>query len=174
MNAQRLPNAKDIERWYATSFEEILGNREIVEYFSDAVRSGGTLANTLLTGDSRSGKTSAIKTLARTLLCLNLDAATIRPCGSCASCTDDLARQGNKGIFAHFHVDGIRRKEPVHFVPIDCTQITDAELRELLFELQDYDGKRIVYLDEIHRLQRRGLDELLLKPLEERNYIPRP
>jgi hypothetical protein len=41
----------------------------------------------------------------------------------------------------------------------------------MLNELRDYEGTRIVFLDEVARLQHRGLDEQLLKPVEQKEFI---
>jgi hypothetical protein len=45
------------------------------------------------------------------------------------------------------------------------------ELRERIRYMQDFDGIRIVHLEEITRLAHRGLDEMLLAPLTDLNYM---
>jgi hypothetical protein len=117
-------------------------------------------------GPSRTGKTATTKFFARCLLCESLDPVTLNPCECiCRNCRDDASRYGLRGLESYL------RDSRVHYVPIDCTSIGVAELRSTLTELRDYDGIRVVYLDEVHRLQRNFLDEQLLKPVEERNFM---
>src|SRR5262249_12416284 len=60
----------------------------------------------------------------------------------------------------------------VHYLPLDCTKIKSAaELIDVLTELRDYGGTRVVFLDEVHRLQHRAMDEQLLVPLRERDFV---
>jgi hypothetical protein len=162
----------DIGRWLASTWEQVLGCDSLKEHFHDILRSAldGDLTgvNTAVFGASRSGKTSIIKLFVRCLLCQQLDPVTLNPCnGGCKLCCQEVSRFGLHGIFAEIaFADG--RKNPVHYVPIDCTSITEQGLRDKLIDLRDYDGLRVVYLDEAHRLARRIMDEQLLKPVEER------
>src|SRR5205814_67600 len=59
-----------------------------------------------------------------------------------------------------------------HFAVVDCTKIyTPDQLRSTLIALTDYDGIRIFYFDEVHRLRERHMDEMLLKEIEEKNFL---
>jgi replication-associated recombination protein RarA len=160
----------DIERWIPQRWEQILGNEDLVEHYQDNSRS--MLAgdrkglNTMVFGESRSGKTAITKLFARCLLCENLDFTTLNPCnGTCQNCQTDVSRYGLEGLETDL------RQGKVHYVPIDCTSISMPELQHRLIEWRDYAGIRVVYLDEVHRLQRNFLDEQLLKPVEERNFM---
>jgi DNA polymerase III gamma/tau subunit len=125
----------------------------------------------LLFGPSRSGKTALVKFLVRCITCKKLDAATLDPCdGSCEACKQQPELFGLEGINSYFLVDG--REIPVHFAIVDCTMIhTPEQLREKLVTLANYQGLRIFFFDEVHRLIKRGMDEMLLKAVEEKNYL---
>jgi Holliday junction resolvasome RuvABC ATP-dependent DNA helicase subunit len=160
-----------IERWVPSSWKEIVGNSELKEHLRDVlwsirVREDPTGHNTLVYGPSRSGKTASLKLFMRCLLCHQLDRESLDPCsGDCPSCKDASDRFGRRGIEQQVH--GVF----VHCKPIDCTAMTEADLRDELAEMRGYHGVRAVYLDEIHRLARRNMDEQLLKQMEEKDFI---
>ena len=59
-----------------------------------------------------------------------------------------------------------------HYFPVDCTRISEADLERILLTVRrDDDTLKVIYLDEVHRLGRRFMDEKLLKPLEESRAI---
>ncbi|HAH45717.1 MAG TPA: hypothetical protein DCM07_12845 [Planctomycetaceae bacterium] len=157
----------DIKRWIPTRWEDVIGNADLVEHFQDILQASldGDFngLNSLVTGASRSGKTAIIKLFVRCLYCDKLDRSTLTPCQfECDNCRTDVSRLGLQGI------DVLAQDRSIHYLPIDCTSITESELREKLTDLRDYHGFRIVFLDEAHRLVRRNMDEQLLKPTEER------
>lgn len=170
------PVTKDIERWIPSRWDQIVANQDIKEYWWDTIhcirreghRSG---FNMLLTGDSRGGKTSCITLGIKALGCFNLDLDSFNPCGHCANCTARVGLYGNDGWENWVDVFETEEtaKKSVRFLylPVDCTRLTDAEIDKLVGKVRVDDGNlKIVYLDEVHRLVRRGLDEQLLKPLE--------
>lgn len=158
-----------IDNWVPTRWDQIVGNERIVEHFQDALRymrTGiGSGPNTMVTGVSRSGKTAAVKLFAQSALCDGFDTATLNPCGLCSQCKSDAARFGHEGLFTFL-------SHSCHYVPVDCANVSADELCNLMLRLRDYNGIRIVYLDEVHRLHRPNspLEERLLKPLEETNF----
>jgi len=142
-----------------------------MEYWRDGIRVHGQLTNTLIKGPSRSGKTASIKLFIKSLFCAQRDATTLNPCGECALCVQDIATHGHAGFFAEFDDAAEGRAIPLHYLPVDCPRISEARLRDTLQDLRDFDGIRIVYLDEVHRLVERKMDHMLLKPLEERDFL---
>lgn len=160
-----------IERWVPSSWKQIVGNDDLKEYLKDALwslrfRNQLTGLNLLAYGPSRSGKTASLKLFAQALLCDKLDADTLDPCGGeCELCKQDAARFGFVGIEVQIN------KATFHYIPIDCTSLTEAELRTLLIDLRDFTGVRLVSLDEVHRLARRNMDEQLLKQMDEKDFI---
>jgi hypothetical protein len=86
--------------------------------------------------------------------------------GRCATCSVDVARYGELGLTRY------SLESDFNYMPINCMLIKDAsELREQVRYMQDFNGIRIIYLDEISRLVNRGMDEVLLGPLEDLNYM---
>lgn len=167
---------KNIEGWSASRWDQIVANQNVKEYWWDTIhcirqeghRSG---FNMLLTGDSRGGKTSSIALGIKALGCFNLDLDTFNPCGHCANCKAKVGQYGNDGWenWVDVFEDEETVKKAVRFLylPVDCTRLTEAEIDKVIGKVRVDDGNiKIVYLDEVHRLVRRGLDEQLLKPLE--------
>ncbi len=167
---------KDIERWIPERWDQIVGNCALKEYFWDmiwCVRKEGHRSgfNLLATGPSRTGKTSAISFGIKCLGCLNFNFDTMNPCGTCKCCTLNHHLYGNDGW--ENVVDFLDEREaptPVryHYYPVDCTRLSEADLKSKLAKIRVCNEYlRIVYLDEVHRLSRRFMDERLLKPLED-------
>lgn len=152
---------------------DIVGNETIKEHFKSQIRalrfdglSEGT--NTLISGAFGTGKSSTFSFFARCLLCEALDPETLNPTceGRCATCRDDVARYGEQGLTRH------SLESKFNYMPIDCMMIEGvSELRERIRYMQDFDGIRIVHLEEITRLAHRGLDEMLLAPLTDLNFM---
>jgi hypothetical protein len=170
----------DIERWLPERWDQIVGNQELKEYFWDlihCVRKEGHRSgfNLLLTGPSRGGKTSGVTFGIKCLLCLDFDFKTMNPCGSCPNCRMKVHLYGNDGWedFITFSRDQKNlRPTRFHFLPLDCTRLDADDLERILTRVSvDDETLRVVYLDEVHRLNRRSLDERLLKPLEHSRAI---
>lgn len=170
----------DLERFSPERWDQIIGNQAIKEYFWDmiyGVRKEGHRSgyNALISGGSRGGKTSGIGFGIKCMLCCNFDLDTMNPCHRCANCTAKFHLYGTGGW--HNHVDFCDEElNPtpvhVHFMPLDCTSLTSSDIDACLGEIRVDDGVlRIVYLDEVHRLAPRGLDERFLKPLEDYKAI---
>ncbi len=167
---------KDIERWIPERWDQIVGNRALKEYFWDmiwCVRKEGHRSgfNLLATGPSRTGKTSAISFGIKCLGCLNFNFDTMNPCGTCKCCTLNHHLYGNEGwenVVDYF--DHHEAPTPVryHYHPVDCTSLSESDLESKLARIRMCnEDLRIIYLDEVHRLSRRFMDERLLKPLED-------
>lgn len=167
---------KDIERWIPERWDQIVGNRVLKEYFWDmiwCVRKDGHRSgfNLLATGPSRTGKTSAVTFGIKCLGCLNFDFSTMNPCGTCKSCTLNHHLYGNDGwenIVDFLDEHEVPTPVRYHYHPVDCTRLTEADLEAKLAKIRVCnEDLRIIYLDEVHRLSRRFMDERLLKPLED-------
>ncbi|MEO1994758.1 MAG: hypothetical protein ABGZ17_05730 [Planctomycetaceae bacterium] len=157
------PNSRDIERWYPQYWREIAGNSEMIQEWLDFIVHGG--CNTLSTGPSRSGKTRTISLGVKALLCPNRT-SDLDPCGTCSSChAVDEARDSHIGLFSA--VSGSKYS----FVPIDCHNISKDELKKILNESVLESVDTVVYLDEVAGLGQRGLENMLLKSIDERPCI---
>lgn len=166
----------DIERWVPSHWNQIIGNQNLKEFMWDmiwCVRKEGHRSgfNTLLTGNSRGGKTSGVTLGIKALGCANLDFETFNPCGYCYNCKAKTAQYGNGGWenWVDIFGDEEEAKKSVRFlyIPLDCTRLNERDIDEVIAKVRLDDGNlKIIYLDEVHRLVRRGLDEQLLRPLE--------
>jgi Cdc6-like AAA superfamily ATPase len=174
----------DIQRWLPERWDQFVSNCHLKEYFQSQVsqlrtvyRETGIVPNTsrtslLLTGESRSGKTSLIKFFVRCLTCLEVDEQTLNPCRrTCHNCREQAEKYGLEGLFATCAFGSNTMQ--VNFSVIDCTKIqTPEQLRSHLVGVNDWtEGLRIYYFDEIHRLVQRNMDEMLLKEVEEKNFM---
>lgn len=170
----------DVERWQPARWDQIVGNQRLKEYFWDMIwcvrkerhRSG---FNLLLTGSSRGGKTSGVTFGIKCLWCQNFDFETMNPCGACNNCRMKIHLFGTDGWEEFMDYEPVGQDcRPVrfHYFPVDCTGISEADLERLLLTVRvDDETLKVVYLDEVHRLGRRFMDEKLLKPLEESRAI---
>lgn len=176
---------RDLQRWSPNSWNDIAGNRfakRTLKAIARQLRQSSVEGELklksrlafLLIGKSRSGKTSMVKFLLRCLVCKEFNHQAGEPClGVCDACRQHPEVRDYKSYFA---LTGIPQEAvPVHVHHIDCTTVlTPHELRAQLDDLQDaisYQGLQVVYLDEVHRLAKRGMDELLLKRVEDQPYL---
>lgn len=167
------PNAlqSDIQRWLPKRWADIAGNEKLVHYLRDGLlnrvrKSDACSGNLFVTGDSRSGKTAMMSQFIRSAVCQKLDPDTLDPCdGTCEACRQNPIRYGLRGLFAQW------ADSRIFFAPVDCTEISVSELQEVMQEMNGWEGIRIVYLDEVHGLVRRGMDEMLLKPLDQCKFL---
>ncbi len=158
----------EIERWVPQRFDQIVGCETAKEHFQELLLGSEIGGNTLIIGPSGSGKTACVKTYVRSLMCANRDAVTASSCGNCSSCCGFDQRYEEAGLFAEFQDRSwARGRLPVHFFPLNCGEISKRGLKRLFRKLESFQGHRVVFLDEVHRLRRDHLDEMLLVPLRE-------
>lgn len=172
--------------WQPRTWEQIVGNYRIKKYFLSLARTlrkqiaknnSRVLKHMcfLLTGASRSGKTATTKFLIRCIVCKQLDEATMTPCnGTCKGCQPlfENTPEGESGLFVVMETP--ENRTPVHFFLVNCAKIyTPAELIKKLDDIRQCasGGYVIVYLDEVHRLVHRQMDQILLKEVEEAKYL---
>jgi len=158
----------DIERWTIERWDQIIGNQELKEFFWDmiwCVRKEGHRSgfNLLATGPSRAGKTSCIAFGLKCLFCLNFDFHTMNPCGCCKNCTMKIHLYGNDGWEDYIDfLDDEEKPTPIrfHYLPLDCGHLNDSDLDRILARVEvDDKTLRVIYLDEVHQLHRRFMDE---------------
>ena len=174
----------DILRWEPPTWEHFLGNQRLKRHLKKLVkRMRGQLRLTghvpdvnrlcfLVTGGSRTGKTALIKHTIRCLSCQELDEETLNPCNrTCHVCRQRPETLGLQGLFSSVELDDERLN--LNFSIVDCTKIhTPEQLREHLISTTSWmEGLRINYFDEVHRLVHRGMDEMLLKEVEDKNFL---
>ncbi|HZU66202.1 MAG TPA: DNA polymerase III subunit gamma/tau [Ktedonobacteraceae bacterium] len=137
-------------KWRSQTFDELVGQEEIVTTLKNALKSGSLAHAYLFTGPRGTGKTSTARLLAKTVNCLNPRDG--EPCNECQQCREITA--GNS--FNVIEIDAASNRG------IDSIR----DLREKVM-MPPSTGKYKVYvLDEAHMLTTEAFNALL-KTLEE-------
>jgi len=157
--------SRQIERWVPQNLGQVVGCDDLKEILYSHLRQKGYGANTLITGKTGTGKTSSVKAYVRTLKCFNRSGDPPVPCERCESCKDFDVRYAECGFHARGH-DGYP-EDTINFVPLNCGDDIRARVRQLTMDIRDCPGLFLVYLDEVHKVEKKDVEDLLLKPLEE-------
>jgi DNA polymerase III delta prime subunit len=165
--------------WRVSCLDDIVGNARLKGYLSSMIygvrnkmdRSGWNL---FLTGTPRSGKTSSLTFALQALACQNLDFASLRPCQSCPSCVERHGIHGDVGTAWHCRLlPDCARRTPTElsvFVANGPT-LSVHNIDELLdFARYEAEGPKVVYIDEVYRLDHR-VAEILLSPMDRYQVI---
>ena len=168
-----------LQQWVPTEWNQVVGNYILKDIFKGIVKiktSYGSsrlpdqaLLNLLVTGKSRSGKTSTIKLLLRSLLCDEVTPDTFKPCQTCDGCAQTLFSHQNAGCFGESNV----RLGRYEYVPIDCSRVKGKEdlEKKLYHEILYRSVPRIYFLDEVHLLKSLDRDSMLLRALDDHKAI---
>ncbi|MFI5490146.1 DNA polymerase III subunit gamma and tau [Micromonospora echinaurantiaca] len=139
------------------SFAEMIGQEQVTEPLSQALRSGRLNHAYLFSGPRGCGKTSSARILARSLNCEQ--GPTPEPCGQCESCRS-LAPDGGGSI---------------DVIEIDAAShggVDDArELREKAFFAPARSRFKIYIIDEAHMVSSAGFNALLKLVEEPPEYV---
>lgn len=137
-------------KWRPATFEEISGQGHVTRTLQNALKLGRIHHAFLFTGARGVGKTTAARTLARALNCV--EGPTPTPCGECSSCSEIVI--GNSADV--IEIDGASNNS------VDDVR----ELRDAVRYLPSRDRYRVYIIDEVHMLSI-GAFNALLKTLEE-------
>ncbi|MDA0282354.1 MAG: hypothetical protein O3B13_25175 [Planctomycetota bacterium] len=161
--------------WQPQKWDDVVGNKALTEYLKEMVwnvrkRGAKSGFNTMVRGSSRSGKTAEITLAVKAIGCLKFDDKSLDPCGMCQHCSSLNHIAGTLGWeeFANI-LEEDEAPTPIRYFysPIDCPNVTESDLAELIYRVRIQDRMlKLIYLDEVHRLSRRAMDERLLKTLD--------
>ncbi len=132
------------------TFEEVIGQRSVVQTLQNAIRTGRVTQAYLFSGMRGTGKTTVARVLAKALNCV--DGPTPQPCNECEFCT---AINEDKAIDV-LEIDGASNRG------IDEIRA----LREALKYKAIYSRFKVIIIDEVHQITKDGFNALL-KTLEE-------
>ena len=138
-------------KWRPQRFEDVIGQRGVVETLKNAIGSGRLAQSFIFAGPRGVGKTTTARILARALNCVT--GPTPEPCGKCDACLE-IADGRDMDVL---EIDGAT------YTGIDA-------VREVIVEplaiAPMRDRFKIFIIDEVHRLSKSAFDALL-KSIEE-------
>jgi DNA polymerase-3 subunit gamma/tau len=138
-------------KWRPQRFEDVIGQRGVVETLKNAIASGRLAQSFIFAGPRGVGKTTTARILARALNCVK--GPTPEPCGTCDACVE-IADGRDMDVL---EIDGAT------YTGIDA-------VREVIVEplaiAPMRDRFKIFIIDEVHRLSKSAFDALL-KSIEE-------
>jgi len=143
-------------KWRPQKFEDVIGQRGVVETLRNAIGSGRLAQSFIFAGPRGVGKTTTARILARALNCVN--GPTSDPCGECDSCRE------------------IAEGRDVDVLEIDGATYTGVDaVREVIVEPLSIAPMRnrykIFIIDEVHRLSKNAFDALLKSVEEPPPYV---
>ncbi|ADB19079.1 hypothetical protein Psta_4434 [Pirellula staleyi DSM 6068] len=166
--------AGQIESSSYSNWDEIVGNKRLKQTLRSIGERmvGPTKAlgcNLLVTGQSRSGKTSTVELFTSAVMCNKSTPENFQPCGDCYPCSQQVGRHSLHEI-DHILAGGL--DHDICFLPLDGNRCTQAELDTAIEQMSSGPNYRwICYLDEIQGLVRRHLDHHLLRTVEQSTRV---
>jgi DNA polymerase-3 subunit gamma/tau len=145
------PHLALARKWRPQRFEDVIGQRGVVDTLKNAIASGRLAQSFIFAGPRGVGKTTTARILARALNCEH--GPTAEPCGECDACRE------------------IYEGRDMDVLEIDGATYTGVDaVREVIVEPLSIapmrDRYKIFIIDEVHRLSKNAFDALL-KSIEE-------
>ena len=151
-----MPHIALARKWRPQRFEDVIGQRGVVETLRNAIASGRLAQSFIFAGPRGVGKTTTARILARALNCVN--GPTTEPCGKCDACLE------------------IADGRDMDVLEIDGATYTGVDaVREVIVEplaiAPMRDRFKIFIIDEVHRLSKSAFDALLKSVEEPPPYV---
>ena len=146
-----MPHLALARKWRPQRFEDVIGQRGVVETLKNAITSDRLAQSFIFAGPRGVGKTTTARILARALNCVQ--GPTTAPCGVCDACVE--IAEGRD--FDVFEIDGATYTGVDDVRKVIIEPLAIAPLR---------DRFKVFIIDEVHRLSKQAFDALL-KSIEE-------
>ena len=151
------------DRWAPRTRDDIAGNSEIKQFLwgqFGAIRFEEQHhgSNAMIIAPPGTGKSTAVRLFLMSLLCENLD-QHLNPCHVPHCCGRD-SLTGRCGLFAQ------ESSVHVEVMTVNCADVHPDQLRRVREIADARSGPLVIWLDEVHRLARRNLDEELLVAMD--------
>ena len=139
-------------KWRPRTFEDVVGQEEIVRALTNAVSADRLAHAYLFSGPRGVGKTTTARLLAAAINCNTSDRPTATPCGTCASCLEVLEGRSLDTL----EIDGATHGK------VDQAR----DLIEIVSYAPSRDRRKVFIIDEVHAISSAAF-QALLKTLEE-------
>jgi len=137
-------------RWRPQSFDQVIGQRHVVQTLKHAVEKGRIAQCYLFSGPRGAGKTSLARILAKSLNCER--GPTVQPCQTCVACVE-IAQGRSPDVL---EIDGASNRG-----------INEIRNLQEVLRYRPLRGRyKVVIIDEVHMLTQEAFNALL-KTLEE-------
>ena len=169
----RIPTPHDIQRYRPTRLIDFVGCEQAKSVLADLIRADGDSMNTIITGDTGTGKFAMIEACLRTRNCPYSAGPLLGPCGVCADCLAFDFENEDTGCFVIGRIKtNLFGSVVTHFYNVDCCHLGAAEIRKLANDISWHGKDRsIVFLDETQDLGDGKRDRFLLTKMIKLNAI---
>jgi hypothetical protein len=144
--------------------EDLIGNEKAMNRALCILRWQGALPRLALFGPSGSGKSTTVNYVCALAHCHQPTGNV--PCGKCKGCERMKVGHREVGIFAYV----LDPNRTVHYLPINCRNITPAGLHRELEYIREMEGLRLIHLEEGAELRRLGCDVSLTDIMDDPDF----
>jgi hypothetical protein len=148
-----------------TRWDDLIGNEEAKRGLARMIQYRGIPPKVFLAGPAGSGKSTIINHQCKVAACHQPNGTD--PCGHCSRCQKFIPGHRNTGIFAAMEWDSAVQ---LHYLSLNCRNITAAVLHNELESIRNVDGIRIVHLEEASNLKRLQCDESITELLDDPDF----